>query len=201
MNDIDWAVAQRKAKPTMNKPVWKNEPEWADRLMKSVDGEYFWCDVEKYLLAGGKFFARKFGEENSFTIGEFELVEMRSDPWKEGEERMKAIGPNGNDGEHYEETYDLALELIRDKSLPVIEIDNNNKYSRKIKAVNVAGQCIRVYVDVYDVLQAFNVTNSATAHAIKKLLAAGQRGAKGSVQDIEEARDSITRAVQLEENK
>jgi hypothetical protein len=88
----------------MNKPDWKDAPEGADRLMKSVEGEYFWCDVEKYLLAGGKFFARKFGEQNSYTIGEFELVEMRSDPWKEGEERMKAIGPNGNEGEHYSES-------------------------------------------------------------------------------------------------
>jgi hypothetical protein len=95
----------------MNKPLWKNEPEWADRLMKSVDGEYFWCDVEKYLLAGGKFFARKFGEENSFTMGEFELIEMRSDPWKEGEERMKAIGPNGNEGEHYDKVDDSLMSV------------------------------------------------------------------------------------------
>ena len=91
----------------MNKPDWKDAPEWADRLMKSEDSLYFWCDVEKYLLTGGKFFARKFGEENSYTIGEFELIEMRHDPWKEGEERMAVIPQNGNDGEHYEEVDNL----------------------------------------------------------------------------------------------
>jgi hypothetical protein len=30
----------------------ENEPEWADRLMKPVDGEYFGVMLKKYLLAG-----------------------------------------------------------------------------------------------------------------------------------------------------
>jgi len=53
-------------------------------------------------------------------------------------------------------------------------------------------------VDVYDVLKAFNVTNPATAHAIKKLLASGQRGYKDIKQDLKEARESIARAIELE---
>ena len=54
-----------------------------------------------------------------------------------------------------------------------------------------------VWVDVYDVLVAFAVTCPATAHAIKKLLCAGQRGHKGQQQDLLEAGQSVTRAFEL----
>jgi len=64
-----------------------------------------------------------------------------------------------------------------------------NKYKR---------ECNGTQIDVYDVLKAFNVVNPATQHAIKKLLASGQRGYKDVVQDLKEARDSITRAIELE---
>jgi hypothetical protein len=49
-------------------------------------------------------------------------------------------------------------------------------------------------IDVYDVIDAFDVTNPAIAHAIKKLLAAGKRGSKGWEQDLEEALESIHKA-------
>ena len=52
-------------------------------------------------------------------------------------------------------------------------------------------------VDVYAVLDAFAVVCPARQHAIKKLLCAGLRD-KGSVlQDLEEARDAIDRAIQI----
>lgn len=61
-------------------------------------------------------------------------------------------------------------------------------YSRKINGVNI---------DVYDVLNGFNVTCPATQHAIKKLLCAGQRGNKDFNQDLREADISIHRAIEL----
>ena len=64
-----------------------------------------------------------------------------------------------------------------------------SKYDRIIKGVSV---------DVYDILTAFNVTNPATQHAIKKLLMPGQRGAKDTIQDLEEAYKSIFRAIEIE---
>jgi hypothetical protein len=51
--------------------------------------------------------------------------------------------------------------------------------------------------DVYDVLTAFGVTCPARQHAIKKLLAAGQRGGKTEKQDLEEAIVSINRSIDL----
>ncbi len=55
------------------------------------------------------------------------------------------------------------------------------------------------HLDVYGVLRLFEVEDSALAHAIKKLLCAGKRGAKSREKDLKEARDSITRALELDE--
>lgn len=52
-------------------------------------------------------------------------------------------------------------------------------------------------VDVYWVLNAWKVDCHATGHAIKKLLNAGQRGVKPAKQDLNEAIDSIKRAIEL----
>ncbi len=71
-----------------------------------------------------------------------------------------------------------------------------NKYIRTINAVDDFNGFTNV--DVYSVLEAFAVRCPATQHAIKKLLCAGIRGQKTTVQDLEEARDSISRAIQME---
>ncbi len=52
-------------------------------------------------------------------------------------------------------------------------------------------------IDVYDVLVGFGVTCPARAHAIKKLLATGQRGHKDEEQDLREAGQAINRAIGL----
>lgn len=49
-------------------------------------------------------------------------------------------------------------------------------------------------IDVYDVLDAFDVSNPATAHAIKKLLCTGTRGLKDWETDLQEAIDSLEQA-------
>lgn len=59
-------------------------------------------------------------------------------------------------------------------------------------------------LDVYRVCRLFNVTDSAIAHAIKKLLLPGERtGGKSFYDDIKEARDTLTRCLEMmdEENE
>lgn len=58
---------------------------------------------------------------------------------------------------------------------------------------------VEVTIDVYDVLMAFQIACPATQHALKKLLQAGNRGHKGTIQDLQEARESVSRAIQLQE--
>jgi len=82
---------------------------------------------------------------------------------------MDAIGQNGGTGEHYESPA--------------------SKYHVQIK-----GQ----WVDLYDILTAYSVTNPADAHAIKKMLCPGKRGAKDGIQDRREAIASLERAIELE---
>ena len=135
-----------------------------------------WVDGKECSLSPDGWLEEKNGYSLEKYNDNFYDVTMRpqeSDKWKEGEERMKVIPQNGNNGGHYEE-----LEA------------NKNKYQREIKD--------GVFVDVYDVLKAFNVTNPAMAHAIKKMLAPGQRGAKDTIQDMKEAIQSIERAIELE---
>lgn len=77
-------------------------------------------------------------------------------------------------------------------SLPPGFTLSKSKYSRLIGSIGK-----QVEVDVYDVLKAFRVTCPARQHAIKKLLAAGQRGSKPEKQDLQEAIDSINRSIQM----
>ena len=87
------------------------------------------------------------------------------------------------------------------KADDVIEHDNNNKYSRKIKTIVIDGIDHDIYVDVYDVLTAFKTDNPAVDHAVKKELAPGVRGVKSRIQDFMEARDSLNRAIEIEKTK
>jgi hypothetical protein len=89
------------------------------------------------------------------------------------EERIDNIGQNGPTGEHY-----------------------MNKYQRKLTSpvIKEVDWKVEVIIDVYDVLDAFDVSNPATAHAIKKLLCTGSRGVKDWETDLQEAIDSLERA-------
>lgn len=74
--------------------------------------------------------------------------------------------------------------VVKVPSQPAV---GNTKYNREIKP--------GVFVDVYDVLYAFKVTDPCLQHAVKKALAAGQRGHKDLRQDLVDIRDSAQRAL------
>lgn len=75
--------------------------------------------------------------------------------------------------------------------------DALNKYSR-----NIIGLCGKTcQVDVYRVLEAFEVDSHAIAHSIKKLLAPGLRHAKTREQDLKEAIKSIEAELLLMEQR
>lgn len=66
------------------------------------------------------------------------------------------------------------------------------KYNHYFKKVDGIGS-----IDVYAVLTLWDVRCPAVAHAIKKLLCSGRRGAKNRETDLMEAADSINRAIEL----
>ena len=82
------------------------------------------------------------------------------------------------------EAEDEAWEAMEEKQ-------KRSKYHREIKP--------GVFVDVYDVLKAFDVRNPALQHLLKKALAAGQRGHKDLAQDMDDIVASAIRARELAE--
>ena len=66
-----------------------------------------------------------------------------------------------------------------------------SKYTKQIHGVSV---------DVYDVLMAWEVSNSALQHLIKKALQCGKRGHKDKQQDLQDIIDSAIRAKELEQD-
>lgn len=75
--------------------------------------------------------------------------------------------------------------------------ENARKHSHYFKSV--AGL---THIDVYRVLQLFNVSDPCIQHAVKKLLVAGGRGAgKDITRDIKEAIDSLVRWQEMRQEE
>jgi hypothetical protein len=75
------------------------------------------------------------------------------------------------------------------EELAAVDVQKKNKYTREIKP--------NVFVDVYDVLRAFNVTDPCLSHLAKKALAAGQRHHKDRLTDLQDIKASIERAIEM----
>lgn len=81
---------------------------------------------------------------------------------------------------------------ILSELVPIAEEDKGEKYLTLIK--NKQDQ--RIFVDIYDVLRAWEITDPAHAHGLKKILQPGSRGAKTVVQDLEEGINSLQMYLQ-----
>ena len=66
-----------------------------------------------------------------------------------------------------------------------------------IKASKYTKEIRGFAIDVYDVLDAWDVRNPALQHLIKKALQCGQRGHKDAAQDLQDIIDSAIRAKEL----
>ncbi len=77
-----------------------------------------------------------------------------------------------------------------------IDQHSGKKYLRLIHSARPDNTRAPISIDVYSVLDAYNVTCHATGHAIKKLLCAGEREKGDRLKDLTEARDAISRAIE-----
>ena len=83
-----------------------------------------------------------------------------------------------------------------------IKAPRPNKYMRKIKSfeshdINGSPIEIDVWVDVYDVIKAFNVTSGPMQHALKKVLCAGERGHKDLLEDLNDIIVCVEREIEM----
>jgi len=72
-----------------------------------------------------------------------------------------------------------------------------SKYNREI--IGLEGT--EVTVDVYRVLDSFNVTDPAIQHALKKMLCTGLRGHKDYLTDLDDAIESLQKAKELRKQR
>jgi len=91
--------------------------------------------------------------------------------------------------EDYQDEQDENSIAQKEPDVNGTDVVERNKYSREIAP--------GVWVDVYDVLDAYEVHNSALAHLIKKALCVGIRGHKDASEDYQDIIDSAIRAKEL----
>ena len=95
--------------------------------------------------------------------------------------RIDIIGTNGNEGSHYSE--DCERQTMA---------DIYPKYYKDVRKLDV--------VDVYRVHRLFGVTDNELHHASKKILLCGVRtGGKPARKEIEEARDTLNRWLEIQD--
>lgn len=110
-------------------------------------------------------------------------------------------------GEDYENLLAIRDNLVEENESLIAEMESSALLAKKRTTPSNQPLFPHYYrevpnsthVDVYWCMKAFDVHCPCTQHAIKKLFAAGVRGAKNKTKDLQEARDSITRALELEE--
>ena len=130
---------------------------------------------------------KKYHLDNHYNATEIERcgddVIARRQPITKADVEVAKYDPTKVDGEQRVKCGELKIDGEWHKS-------TINKYTRDCKGVQV---------DVYDVLQAFDVTNPALQHLIKKALCVGIRGHKTKQQDLQDIIDSAIRAKELEQ--
>jgi hypothetical protein len=115
---------------------------------------------------------QELGLDSPFTSPE------EDEAWADAERRMDTIGQNGNTAEHYDEPP---------------EREKYGAYHKDVRRLDS--------IDVYETHRLFAIDDPSGClqHASKKLLLSGVRtGGKTKLQDIEEARDTLNRWVEME---
>lgn len=179
-----------------NKPSWKEAPEWAQWLGQDEDGVWYWHGEEpnsKGEDVNGCCYWMSRGLSDISCRGELlgdwrDTLEKRPDanemPAHSNQPKPSTDIPECAELKQFEPF--VSVEDAATAKQPAI---TPSKYTKTIHSVSV---------DVYDVLQAWGVSNPALQHLIKKALQCGQRGHKDNAQDLQDIIDSAIRAKELE---
>lgn len=152
-----------------NKPSWNDAPEWATHLAQHSNGRWLFMLSAKVAASLNGWAANRIWSPAG------EHGEVLGD-WRDTLEKR----PEQDEFDPFVSVEDAAT-----AKHPAI---TPSKYTKTIHGVSV---------DVYDVLQAWGVSNPALQHLIKKALQCGQRGHKDNAQDLQDIIDSAIRAKEL----
>lgn len=132
-------------------------------------------------------FVRTIGDtsERGLFMDDFHMQYVRSSV----NELLKGSGTTEPKGELTKVKVNIPMSNVPGVS----DTELNNKYSRGI--LGFCGTIVKV--NVYRVLDSFNVTNPQLQHLVKKALCVGQRGHKSTIQDYKDILDSAQSAYDL----
>lgn len=101
----------------------------------------------------------------------------------------------------FKEVMEIAMTVPEARYQSYPEDNRLTKYQRLIRGKDIDGHVASIVVDVYDVLTAWETTNPALQHLIKKALQPGERGHKSLVEDLKDIIASAQRALEIEQSK
>lgn len=173
-----------------NKPSWKGAPYWAEWLAQDDDCVWYW---HRNKPNGGEKLWVSYGESGVAQRGELlgdwrDTLEKRPNA-NEMPAHINQPKPSAGIHECAEVKQFDPFVSVEDAATAKMPAITPSKYTKTIHGVSV---------DVYDVLQAWGVSNPALQHLIKKALQCGQRGHKDNAQDLQDIIDSAIRAKEIE---
>ena len=171
-----------------NKPRWKDAPKWAVYMAQSPNGHWEFFAVKPRAEC---WWRHPIGERSSAHNTSIRGAILGD--WRDTLEKR----PEQNEFEPFVSVEDAQQELSELEMLAKVSHLISEKRHR-ITPSKYTKTIHGVSVDVYDVLQAWGVSNPALQHLIKKALQCGQRGHKDNAQDLQDIIDSAIRAKELE---
>jgi len=197
LSDAGWITKDQwlaRRAELQNKPSWNDAPEWAQWLAQDEDGEWKW-------LAGlpGKYVDGWTAVKikvccKGIALGDWrDTLEKRPEqkafePFVSVKDAKISILQSDGDVKNFGGIIGRNLLPEEDAATAKQPVITPSKYTKTIHGLSV---------DVYDVLQAWGVSNPALQHLIKKALQCGQRGYKDNAQDLQDIIDSAIRAKEL----
>ena len=113
-------------------------------------------------------------ELNTTKINDWDIV-IPGNP-----DRYYKINTNGEHNEvHSNKTHEVV-------EIPIANTKKSNKYMHEV----LPG----VWIDIYDVIDAFGLTDGGYQHALKKMLNTGSRGHKDEIEDRDDILASVKRS-------
>jgi hypothetical protein len=125
--------------------------------------------------------------------------------------KFSAVKLNDKNGNSYREIADSAIRNAKKIAEDLCtnldhegQFDNMDKVERFIDGKNSfkSNKYMRevlpgIWIDVYDIIEAFDVSDGGMQHAIKKMLATGQRGHKNEATDRKDILASVKRSNEI----
>ena len=182
-----------------NKPSWGDAPEWAEWVVQHGTGFWCWGNGEAKQASNDIWYSvlgkTKWTGHAGDVLGDWrDTLEKR--PADLSEQAVTARLKEATDN-----VLAAAPDLMADKYKfePFVSMEDAATAKQRCVTPSKYTKTIHgVPVDVYDVLQAWGVSNPALQHLIKKALQCGHRGHKDNAQDLQDIIDSAIRAKELE---